>query len=279
MRYFFLAALLPCFAYGQGTSHQRRQVALQPEVQAQVLLSQGAYVYAAFGGVRYTDYTSASTDRTLGLDVRYAAAGYEAPLRGYKWSWGATVRVAGTQGVGPVVQPGLLLRHRSELGPLVLGQRLGAEYAFSKDFRLDPAYNIASSYSAVSPFLLRLRLDLFPAKYFQVVNGLMVRPRVSFEPALFLRLQRDENDPDKRTIDFTSLRADVAFRIEKAKLDIAPWFALQTQYLRTVIQTDPNGNPTSNGKLNSVLPTVGLELRYHLWQANDVLLPELSTQH
>jgi hypothetical protein len=279
MRYFLLAALLPCFAYGQGTSHQWRQVALQPELQAEISLNHGANVYAALGGVRYTDYSSAAPDRTLGLDVRYAAAGYEAPFRNERWSWGATMRIAGTKGIGPIAQPGLLLRHRSQLGPLVLGQRLGAEYAFSDDYRLDPAYTVSSRYSAVSPLLLRLRLDLFPAEYFQLGSAVSIRPRLSFEPALFLRLQREENDPDKRTIDYTSLRADVAFRFAKAKLDITPWFALQTQYLRTIIQTDPNGNPTSNGKLNNVLPTVGLEMRYHLRHAENVELPQLSTQH
>lgn len=284
MRYLLplaLLALTPVAAYGQVTAHQWHKAALQPELQAEVNTGERGYAYLALGGLRYGDYNTTVVDRSLGLDTRYLTAGYEQQFRNGWWSWGGTVRVAGAAGIDALVQPGLLLRHQSALGPLTLGQRLAVEYAFSDNFRIDPAYNLPSRYSAVSPTLVRLRLDLYPSDPFQLGNKINLRPRLSFEPALFLRLQREANDPDKRTIDYTGLRADVTAHFSKAWLDVTPWFALQTQYLCTVIQTDANGNPTSNGKLNYGLPTIGLEIRYNL---SHVLYVEgrfggLPTQH
>jgi len=264
MRYLLLAALLPCAAYGQSTSRQWHSLALQPEVQAELTASPQAYAYLALGGLRYSDENT-NADRTLGLDVRYAAAGYEKQFRNERWSWGGTLRVAGAADIGPVVQPGLLLRHRSLLGPFTLGQRLGVEYAFSDKFRFDPAYNISST--AASPTLVRFRLDFYPTAGYRAGNSLVLTPRLSFEPALFLRLQRDEDDLEKRTIDYTGLRADLNIQVAKTRLELTPWVALQTQYLRTIIQTDATGNPTSNGKLNNTLPTAGLEVRYSLSRA------------
>lgn len=278
MRYLLLAALLPYAAYGQSTSRQWHSLALQPEVQVELTASPRAYAYLALGGLRYNDENTSAADRTLGLDVRYAAAGYEKQFRNERWSWGGILRVAGAATIGPVVQPGLLLRHRSSFGPITLGQRLAVEYAFSDKFRLDPAYNLSAS--AASPTLVRFRLDLYPTAGFRAGSSLVLTPRLSFEPALFLRLQRDENDPEKRTIDYTGLRADLNVQVTKARLELTPWVALQTQYLRTIIQTDANGNPTSNGKLNYIMPTVGLELRYSLSHAVQAMENfKVSTQH
>lgn len=263
MRILILMLLLPCLAFGQGATRQWRGTAWQPELQAEVATGERGYVYLALGGLRYSDYNNIVVDRTLGLDTRYLAAGYEQQFQNDWWSWGVTVRVAGDAGRGAIVQPGLLLRHRTPLGPLTLGQRLGVEYAFSDTYRIDPAYNLPSRYAAVSPTLVRLRLDLYPTDGL-VAGKVSFVPRLSFEPALFLRLQRADSDPEKRTIDFTSLRADVSVRFTEAGLDVVPWAALQTQYVRTIIQLDANGNPTSNGKFNSYLPAVGLELRYTL---------------
>jgi hypothetical protein len=281
MRLFLLFALLPLLSYGQGTERIRRGYAAQPELQAELQTTHRNYVYLAVGGLRYSDYNDVVTNRTLGLDVRYLAAGYEQQFANDAWSWGATARLAGAAGSYTVFQPGLLLRHRSALGPLSFGQRLGAEYALADGTRLNPAYDLLPTYYAASPLLVRLRLDLQPESDIRLGDAVAMSPRLGFEPALFLRLQKAASDPDKRTIDFTSLRGELAFSFAKGRLVATPWYALQTQYLRTLIQTDQYGNPTSNGRLNVLLPTVGLEVRYCI--TNIIHVEEghfsLPTQH
>jgi hypothetical protein len=284
MRKYFivLAALLPALAYGQGTDVIKRGTVVQPELQLELTPNARSYVFVGLGGLRYSDYNTIVTNRTLGLDTRYLTAGYEQRLGTGWWSWGATLRVAGSShlGAGTAWQPGLLLRHRSALGSLVLGQRLATEYALTGDTRLDPAYTLNSQYTAASRLLVRLRLDLYRQDGFQVADWLNLSPRISFEPALFLRLQRDTNDPDKRTIDFTALRADVSAYLPGARLTLTPWFAWQTQYYSSIIQFDAKGNPTSNGKLNFRQPTVGVEVRYNLsLQAHEKGSFALPTQH
>lgn len=279
MRFLLLLALLPLASYGQGTERIRRGYAAQPELQAELAPNDHSYVNLAVGGLRFSDYDNLIVNRTLGLDVRYLTAGYEQRFGASTWSWGATARLAGTAG-NTLLQPGLLLRHRGALGPLTFGQRLGLEYALSDKFRLDPAYELVTAYYATSHTLVRLRLDLQLREGLALGEALRLRPRLSFEPAVFLRLQKGDSDPDKRTIDFTSLRGELGFSLANTGLDLTPWFAYQTQYLRTLIQTDQYGNPTSNGKLNSRLPTVGLELRYrlgHKTAAEDSFT--LPTQH
>jgi len=267
MRVFLLLALLPLLAYGQGTERIRRGHAAQPELQVELAPNDHSYVNVAAGGLRYSDYSNVVVNRTLGLDVRYLTASYEQRFGASAWSWGATARLAGEAG-NTVLQPGLLLRHRSALGPLTFGQRLGVEYALSNNLRLNPAYELVPAYYATSHTLVRLRLDLQLREGLALGEALRLRPRLSFEPAVFLRLQQASGDPDKRTIDFTGLRGEVGFSLASAGLDLTPWFAYQTQYLRTLIQTDQYGNPTSNGKLNARLPAVGLELRYRLGHKN-----------
>lgn len=264
MRFLLLLALLPLASYGQGTEHLQRGYLAQPELQAELAPSAHSYVYLGVGGVRYSDYNNLVVDRSLGLDTRYAVASYEQQFNNGPWSWGATARLANAVGGRTVFQPGLLLRHRSALGPLTFGQRLAVEYSLADGLRLNPAYELLPVYYAASPTLVRLRLDLQPQNGIALGEGVSLSPRLSFEPALFLRLQRAAGDPDKRTIDFTSLRGELGFYFASAWLDVTPWFAFQTNYLRTLVQTDQYGNPTSNGKLNMRLPTVGLELRYTL---------------
>lgn len=279
MRFLLLLALLPLASYGQGTEHVQRGYAAQPELQVEIRPTDHSYGYLALGGLRYSDYNNIVVDRTLGLDTRYLAAGYEQQFNKGPWSWGATGRLAG-DGSRTAFQLGLLLSHRSAIGPLAFGQRLAVEYAFTDAARLDPAYNLLTPYGAVSPTLVRLRFDLQPRDRIALGEGVSLNPRVSFEPALFLRLQKADTDPDKRTIDFTSLRGELGFSFAQGALDVTPWFAFQTNYVRTLIQTDQYGNPTSNGKLNVRLPTVGLELRYSLPHAEPAegsfMLP---TQH
>lgn len=264
MRCIYLLALLPLISYGQSTERLKRGYAVQPELQVELVPNNHSFIYLAAGGLRYSDYNNIVVDRTLGLDTRYLAAGYEQQFNNGPWSWGATARLAGATGGFTIFQPGLLLRHRNAIGPLAFGQRIALEYAFNDQVRVDPAYTYWPKYSATSPALVRLRLDLQAQDGIQLGKGVNMNPRLSFEPALFLRLQKEANDPDKRTIDFTSLRGELGFYFANAWLDVTPWFAFQTQYLSTIIQTLPNGTPTSNGKLNRSLPTAGLELRYTL---------------
>jgi hypothetical protein len=265
-RYFIpVLSLLPVLAYSQGTDIIKRGTLVQPELQIELAPDEHRYVFLGLGGLRYGDYNTVVTDRTLGLDTRYLTAGYEQQLGTGWWSWGATLRVASRSTPSNTAwQPGLLLRHRSALGGgLVLGQRLATEYALKGDTRLDPAYSFNSQYTAASRLLVRLRLDLYRQNGFRVADWLNLSPRVSFEPAVFLRLQRETNDPDKRTIDFTSLRVDVSATVPGTHLTFTPWFAWQTQYQSILIQTQ-NGVPTSNGKLNTHLPTMGIEMRVNL---------------
>ncbi|QKG58703.1 hypothetical protein GKZ68_19940 [Hymenobacter sp. BRD128] len=264
MRIILLLALLPLASYGQGTEHVQRGYVAQPELQAELVPTNHSYAYLAVGGARYSDYNNVVVDRSLGLDTRYLAAGYEQQFNNGLWSWGATARLANAVGSSTVLQPGLLLRHRNTLGPLTFGQRLAVEYSLADGIRLNPAYGLLPTYYAASPTLVRLRLDLQLQNGISLGEAVSLNPRLSFEPALFLRLQKAATDPDKRTIDFTSLRGELGFHFANAWLDVTPWFAFQTQYLRTLIQTDQYGNPTSNGKLNIRLPTAGLELRYTL---------------
>jgi hypothetical protein len=280
MRFLLLLALLPLASYGQSTEHTRRGYMAQPELQAEIAPNDHSYVYLAVGGLRFSDYNTIVIDRPLGLDTRYVTVGYEKQFDNGPWSWGATVRLASSATSNTVLQPGLLLRHRSALGPLTFGQRLAVEYALADATRLNPSYELLPTYYAASPTLVRLRLDLQTQNGIHLGESVSLNPRVSFEPALFLRLQKADNDPDKRTIDFTSLRGELSFYFANAWLDVTPWFAFQTQYLRTLIQTNQYGVPTSNGKLNTRLPTAGLELRYTLsHRAATVGRFKLPTQH
>jgi hypothetical protein len=280
MRFLLLLALLPLATYGQGTEHLSRGSITQLELQAELAPNDHSYTYLAAGGLRYSDNNNTVVDRTLGLDTRYLAAGYEQQFNNGPWSWGATARLAGGSQMFTVFQPGLLLRHRNVVGPLYFGQRLGVEYSLAEGARLDPAYWTLLKYAATSPTLVRLRLDLQLQDGIRLGEALSLNPRVSFEPALFLRLQKADTDADKRTIDYTGLRGELGFYLPKAWLDITPWFAYQTQYVTTLIQKDAAGNPTSNGKLNIRQPAAGLEVRYTLsHKAYTAGRFKLPTQH
>ncbi|WP_223652190.1 hypothetical protein [Hymenobacter psoromatis] len=247
-------------AAAQSTERLRRPVALAPELQIAAPLADNNYVYFSLGGRRQTE-SFAGRNPALGLDYLNLTAGYEHAWNP-RWSWGVTLRYAKEPATGfdrSAVVPGLLLRHRAALGPVQFGQRLGVEYALGA-----PAYNAAPFYttSVYSRTLLRLRLDVEKLiRLGSQPGGLALRPRVSFEPALFLRLQKADLDADKRTVDFTSLRGEVGVQAGP-QLSITPWAGVQANYSRTLIQTDKNGAPTSNGKLNTTTPMVGLDLRY-----------------
>jgi len=244
----------------QSTEKLRRPVALGPELQAAVALSADNYTYFSVGGRRETE-NFAGRNPALGLDYLNLTAGYEHRWQP-QWSWGATLRYASEPATfvrRSAVVPGLLLRHRAALGPVQFGQRLGVEYAIG-----EAAYNAAPfpTTSVASRTLVRLRLDVEKTiRLGSRPEGFALRPRVSFEPALFLRLQKADLDPDKRTVDFTSLRGEIGVQAGP-QLTLTPWVGLLANYSRLLIQTDKNGVPTSNGKLNTTTPVVGLDLRY-----------------
>ena len=168
------------------------------------------------------------------------------------------------------VWPELLLRHRSPVGPLTFGQRLSLERS------IPLKVGDATTAEVDGQTWARLRLDL--EKLFPL-GGLTLRPRLSAEAATHLRLQKKEDDPDERTIQSSSLRAEVGLRFSD-HFDLTPWFAYQTVYLQTLPQYDALGNQTSGGKLNVAIPTVGLELRYTVFQGKEVFeRQQLPTQH
>jgi hypothetical protein len=247
-------------AAAQGTEYLRPPVALAPELQAAVVLAKGNYAYFSVGGRRETN-DFAGRRLALGLDYLNLTAGYEHNWNS-QWSWGATLRYTREPAAvynRSALVPGILLRHRTALGPVQFGQRLGLEYAFGSE-----PYN-ASPFPTITVYsrtLLRLRLDV--EKIIQLgrqPDGFALRPRVSFEPALFLRLQKAELDADKRTVDFTSLRGEIGVQAGP-RVTLTPWVGMQTNYSSLVVQFDNNGVPTSNGKLNTSTPVVGLDLRY-----------------
>jgi hypothetical protein len=244
----------------QSTEKLRRPVVLAPELQAAVMLAEGNYAYFGVGGRRETaDF--AGRNPALGLDFLTITAGYEHNWNP-QWSWGATLRYATEPAAAlkrSALVPGLLLRHRAAIGPVQFGQRLGVEYAIGgAQYNASP-FPTTSVYSRT---LLRLRLDVEKTiRLSSQPDGFALRPRVSFEPALFLRLQKADTDMEKRTVDFTSLRGEIGLQAG-AQLSITPWVGMQANYSRLVIQFDGNQMPTSNGKLNTRTLAVGLDLRY-----------------
>jgi hypothetical protein len=247
-------------AAAQSTEKLRRPVVLAPELQAAVTLAEGNYAYFSVGGRRETENFS-GRNAALGLDFLHLTAGYEHNWNP-EWSWGATLRYATEPATAlkrSALVPGLLLRHRAAVGPVQFGQRLGVEYALgAAEYNASP-FPTTSVYSRT---LLRLRLDVEKLiRLGSQPNGFALRPRVSFEPALFLRLQKADTDGEKRTVDFTSLRGETGVQAG-AQLTLTPWVGMQANYSRLVIQFDKNNLPTSNGKLNTSTLAVGLDLRY-----------------
>jgi hypothetical protein len=257
-----LALLLACASQvaAQSTEKLRRPVALAPELQAAVVLAEADYVYFSVGGRRETE-SFTGRNPSLGLDFLNLAAGYEHNWNP-QWSWGATLRYANEPALSSkrsALVPGLLVRHRAAVGPVQFGQRLGVEYAIGEaEYNASP-FPTTSVYSRT---LLRLRLDVEKSiRLGSQPDGFALRPRVSFEPALFLRLQKTDLDADKRTVDFTSLRGEIGVQAGP-QLTLTPWVGVQTNYSSLVVQFDKNNMPTSNGKLNASTPVVGLDLRY-----------------
>ncbi|MFC7667445.1 hypothetical protein ACFQT0_08620 [Hymenobacter humi] len=95
-----------------------------------------------------------------------------------------------------------------------------------------------------------------------------------------MRLLKADTDARERTVQFTSLRGELGYRVSD-HFDITPWFAYQTEYSFTLQQTDINGKVTiPGGRFNVVAPVVGLDVRFTLFQGQEVFeRQQLPTQH
>jgi hypothetical protein len=268
-------------AYDPNTVQRSVQdLELWPELQGEISFLNGDYLLLAVRGERST--TDVQSTRSLGFDTRRVAAAYE-HFWNTNWSWGATLRYesdarfeAGDR--GSIVAPELLLRHRMPIfGGLTFGQRLGLERQFFLDRRLGGTENEGQ-------FWGRLRVDIERVVPLgSDAAGVALRPRLSYAASTHLRFQKDTNDPDERTIQFTSLRGEVGVRLSPA-IDVTPWVAYQTQYGVALpqYQPDPNGVlvQVRGGRTNNVYPTLGLDLRFTLLPTDiSGSRQQLPTQH
>lgn len=240
---------------------------LWPEAQAEVALGGSDYLLFSARGQQNTDNNGyASPNRFLGFDQRRLSVAYEHFL-GEHWSVGGALPYL-SFGKTYALLPEALLRHRGVLGPLTFGQRLSLEHLFPGQ-----AGAKGSTYA-------RLRLDL--EKLVTLGSTAALRPRLSYEAATHLRAFSADDDPNvqERTLQFTSWRAEVGVRLSPA-FDFTPWFAYQTQYSFGLAQTDALGNVTvPAGRVNSVAPVLGLDLRYTILNGQDAASrQQLPTQH
>ena len=266
-----LLALLAAALLAHPAAAQTRRtvfgVQLWPEAQAEVALDGSDYLLISARGQQNTDNSgSTSSSRFLGFDQRRLSVGYEHFLSEH-WSLGATLPYIGF-GKTYALLPEVLLRHRSPVGPLTFGQRLNLEHLFP------------GQTGAKGSTYARLRVDL--EKAVTLGSSLALRPRLNYEAATHLRaFSADDNpDVDERTIQFTSLRAEVGVRLSPA-FDFTPWFAYQTQYSFGQAQTDAFGNViVPAGRANSVAPVLGLDLRFTFLNGPDAeKRQQLPTQH
>jgi len=250
---------------------------LWPELQGELALQNGDYLLLAVRGERSTA-ADAVAGRRLGFDTRRARLAYEHFGRA-AWSYGATVQLVG-DGRGTIVIPEILLRHRSPIvGGITFGQRLSVEHNFSSALGAP----LGSGPDGQTWTRLRLDLEKLLPLNGDAITGLALRPRLSYEASTHLRFQKATNDQDERTIQYTSLRAEVGVRLSP-RLDFTPWFAYQTAYAIELpqYQLDANGYlvQVRGGKVNNVYPTVGLDLRFTLLPAGTKAdRQQLPTQH
>lgn len=261
-------------AYDLSATHRYVQASqLWPQVQAEFTLRSGDYVLLGVQGRRLFD-NIVHDNRSLGFDVRQAVVGYEHFISANaRWSYGATARLLGAGGPAVFI-PEVLLRHRSPVfGGIYFGQRLSVERAFGS------GTNPALESGPTGQFWTRLRVDA-ERELPLGSGGVVLRPRLSYEAATHLRLQKEANDAEERTIQYTSLRAEIGLRLARV-VDVTPWFARQTQYLETLPQYDATGNPTAGGKINGVFPTFGVDLRFTIAPAGTQQKEhqQLPTQH
>ena len=268
-------------AYDPNTARRTVQpLELWPELQGELALKNGDYVLLSLHGERNVSLHT-YIKPPLGFDTRRASLAYEHFWNSH-WSWGGVLRYDSEASFetnsyySNLLVPELLLRHRSPIfGGLTFGQRLGVE-------RQIVVSRQPLGFSAPDgQFWTRLRVDverLFPLSS-NSATGLALRPRLSYMASTHLRFQKDANDSDERTIQFTSLRGEVGVRVSQ-HIDFTPWFAYQTDYKQSLVFTDINGNPVSGGKANYVYPTLGLDVRFTLLPAGAKAdRQQLPTQH
>lgn len=268
--------LLPFFLLGAvtaaaQTTRQVRATELWPELQGELALRNGDYLLLGVRGERAAVGDNFAS-RSLGFDTRRARLAYEHFGRG-AWSYGATLQLVGDGRT--IVIPELLVRHRSPIfGGITFGQRLSLERSFGGDG------GFALGSGAEKQVWARLRADLEKVLPLGTdAAGLALRPRLSYEASTHLRLQKDALDFDERTVQYTSLRAEVGVRLSP-QVDITPWFAYQTSYFISVPQYDANMVQVRGGKENYAYPTVGLDVRFTLLPTGSKAdRQQLPTQH
>lgn len=252
-----------------ATAQTRRAVfglQLWPEAQAELALPGSDYLLLAVRGQNNTDNNGLpNSSRFLGFDERRVSLGYEHFWTAH-WSGGGTLSYISLN-KQYVLVPELLLRHRSPLGPLTFGQRLSFERTFP------------SLESVTSQNFARLRVDL--EKVLPLGRGqVALRPRLSYQADAPIRFLKSGTEPSQRTIQFTSLRAELGCRLSGV-LDLTPWVAYQTAYGLSLAQFDGSGKVVvPAGRFNSVSPVLGLEVRYTVLQGRDAASRQpLPTQH
>ena len=239
-----------------------------PEVQAEWVLHNGDYLLLGVGGRRVFDNYSPAPPRALGFDDLRLNLGYEHFWQ-KGWSIGGTLRAVNFHDKIAVV-PQVLLRHRSQLGGLTFGQRLAVERT------LGNTNSFVYGSGPEGENWIRLRADL-EKRY--PLGPIALRPRLSYEAATHMRLQKGTNDSDERTIQFTSLRGEVGLRLSN-RFDLTPWFAYQTRYSTTIQLFNQQGQPTSGTRLNQVDPTIGLDVRFTFFAGKAAFeRQQLPTQH
>ena len=241
-------------------------------LQGELALKKGDYLLLSVFGQNIPAYNRYVDDRRLlGFDTRGLNLAYE-HFWSTHWSGGAAFAQESRLG-NNYIMPELLVRHRSTLGPLTFGQRLSG-------YRTIAVGNTARFGNPEGLNYLSLRADL--EKLFPV-GSVGLRPRLSYEAVMNVHLQKDQNAPDidQRTIQYTSLRAEVGLRFGD-HFDLTPWFAYTTAYYFTLPQYNPiSGTPsTDGGRLNLVTPIIGLDARFTLFEGKAVFeRQQLPTQH
>lgn len=275
MKYFSTCCLLLAALCARPATAQTRRVVVDHQlwanVQGELALQNGDYLLLELHGENVPAYNNlAYKDRFLGFDQRSVSFSYERFWNDH-WSGGAGLQYQPGSDF-KVLTPGLLLRHRSKVGPLTFGQRLSAYRAFP--------FVKGGYYTPTAQNYVSLRADL--EKVFPVGSGkFALRPRLSYEGVAHVRLQKSQTDPDERTIPYTSLRAEVGFRVSD-HFDFTPWFAYSTTYYFTVPQYNAiTGQPTADpGRLNLVTPVIGLDARFTLFAGGPAFeRRQLPTQH
>ena len=272
MRYLYYLPLVLGFFSAVSATAQRRTVSntlLLPELQTEVALNGDDYLLI---GLR----TPLLTGTSHGLEVERVGLnlGFER-FWDQQWSGGATLRTefydaySGGSDVSKLyvdVVPELFLRHWNTLGGFNFRQRLGVEYY------------VPGGNNSESRAITRLRLDL--DRVFPLGEHTAIRPRLAYEAAAYLRLQRDEDDSKERFIDFGTLRAEDGIRVSP-QFDFTPWVASQTGYVIALPDFDSTGQITKpGGPTNLISPAVGLDLRFTFFSGGTPFeRRQLPTQH